>query len=315
MIAVVTNRDDLTADWLVLELERRTVPFVRINTEDYPATMPFHWALDGHALDARLDRLHPPEVTAVWWRRPQLSAPPSDRLPEEAAWALGEAFVAFEGFWAAVEAHWVNRPADNAKADCKPEQLLRADRLGWRVPASLITADADHVSDFASRHGRIVCKPLREGRVPSEGGLRLLPTVVLSSNELSDLSDLGPEPYYFQELVPKAYDVRVTVIGDEAYGCRIHSQEDARAAVDWRRGDVSVLKHEAVRLPDTIAARCIEITQSYGLRFAAIDLSELPNGEFVFFELNPNGQWAWIEHLTGLPLRNALVNELLRGTA
>ena len=33
---------------------------------------------------------------------------------------------------------------------------------------------------------------------------------------------------------------------------------------------------------------------------------------FVFFEINPNGQWAWIEQLTGQPLSAALADELLR---
>lgn len=52
------------------------------------------------------------------------------------------------------------------------------------------------------------------------------------------------------------------------------------------------------------------MTHSYGLRFAAIDLARRTDGGYTFFELNPNGQWAWVEQMTGLPLRAALANEL-----
>jgi hypothetical protein len=30
----------------------------------------------------------------------------------------------------------------------------------------------------------------------------------------------------------------------------------------------------------------------------------------VFFEINPNGQWAWLEELSGAPIGEALAHEL-----
>jgi biotin carboxylase len=34
------------------------------------------------------------------------------------------------------------------------------------------------------------------------------------------------------------------------------------------------------------------------------------SGEYYFLEMNPNGQWAWIEEKTGADLFGALVNVL-----
>jgi hypothetical protein len=61
-----------------------------------------------------------------------------------------------------------------------------------------------------------------------DGSYRLLPTVALP-NDLTVLDHLGPEPGCFQALVDKAFDVRVTVIGEHAHACRIDSQGQLEA--------------------------------------------------------------------------------------
>jgi hypothetical protein len=53
-------------------------------------------------------------------------------------------------------------------------------------------------------------------------------------------------------------------------------------------------------------------TAACNLRFSAIDLVLDPSGDYWFLELNPNGQWAWIEARTGLPISEAITNELVR---
>jgi hypothetical protein len=39
MLLIVTERGDLTADFLILELEARGAEFLRFNTEDYPLAL------------------------------------------------------------------------------------------------------------------------------------------------------------------------------------------------------------------------------------------------------------------------------------
>jgi glutathione synthase/RimK-type ligase-like ATP-grasp enzyme len=65
-------------------------------------------------------------------------------------------------------------------------------------------------------------------------------------------------------------------------------------------------------LPADLAERCLELVRAYGLEFAAIDLVRARDGRYVFLEINPNGQWAWLEQVTGLPLRSRLVDLLER---
>jgi len=130
-------------------------------------------------------------------------------------------------------------------------------------------------------------------------------------DERDTLADLGGEPYLFQLLVPKAYDIRVAVIGSEAYAVGIGSQSAAGSEVGWRRGDTSDLDHWVETLPENLAEQCVSLVASYGLAFGAIDLARRADGGYAFFELNPNRQWAWLERRTGIPLRSRLADLLL----
>lgn len=308
MLVIVTNREDLTADWLVLELAAHGVPFLRLSSEDYPERI-------GIELDTRRATLYlgdtelaADQVTSVWWRRPVAPVISVGRDQSERAWAIGEALTAWDGFWSAVNAHWVNLPANNVRADCKPLQLQEAQNVGFQIPPTLITNRTPSAAAFHSRHGTIVSKPLRSGLISPS---RQLFTAILEPEVWSRIDTIGPEPYLLQAYVQKAWDVRVTVMGDQVFGCRIDSQSGPpQTRVDWRHPAADDLRHEPVDLDEGTTGRILGLTREFGLRFAAIDLAELDDGSYVFFEINPNGQWAWVEQLTGQPLRAALVAEL-----
>jgi len=68
--------------------------------------------------------------------------------------------------------------------------------------------------------------------------------------------------------------------------------------------------HLPFELPKTIADKCVKLTKKLGLCFGAIDLALIKDGSYIFFEINPNGQWGWLEEKTDLPMRSALLNML-----
>jgi hypothetical protein len=50
----------------------------------------------------------------------------------------------------------------------------------------------------------------------------------------------------------------------------------------------------------------------FGLRFAAFDFAMDNQNQWFFLEINPNGQWYWIEEMTGQPLSQAMAGEIRR---
>jgi glutathione synthase/RimK-type ligase-like ATP-grasp enzyme len=307
---LVTNRDDLTAGWLVLELQARECAYVRLNTEEIPVRVSVRLTDHDAVLRSPRGDLAARDIRAVWWRSPIAPVRNDERNDAEAAWAARETRTALEGYLRAADARWVNPLSANAAAECKPEQLQRAHGVGLEVPATLITGRREEALAFIDEHDRVVCKAVNDGRLPAADGHRLFFTSEISRSSLERATSFGPEPYTFQELVDKTYDVRVTVIGSDVYACRIDSADDPSARIDWRAGPED-LPHAIEMLPHSVAEACRTLTASYGLRFAAIDLVRHVNGDYLFLEINPNGQWAWVEQQTGLPLRSRLADELL----
>jgi glutathione synthase/RimK-type ligase-like ATP-grasp enzyme len=313
MLLIVTNRDDHTADWLITELRDRRARFARFNTEDYPSSVRLLWNVDGSGqlrLGESVVKLD--EVRAVWYRRPVSPVLSRELSAEQARWAQAEAREALDGVWRTLGARWVNHPDRNGPASSKLAQLRAATDLGFSIPDSVVTNDPVVAKAFiADQPGGAVVKPLRTGRLVVDGEERLFFTTPLRRDDDIPFERLGAEPYLFQGLVPKRSDIRVTVIGAEAFAVRIHSQELVETQTDFRRADPTRLRHEPMQLPDDVERRCVRLVKDGGCLFGAIDLAETPDGDYVFFENNPNGQWAWVEQMTSLPLRARLADLLL----
>jgi len=96
------------------------------------------------------------------------------------------------------------------------------------------------------------------------------------------------------------------------FAVRIDSQNSKKTEVDWRRYDFANVSHSIERLPCEIHQRCIQLIQKLDLRYGAMDLIVSPQGEWVFLENNCNGQWLWLEKLTGLKISNAIASQLIR---
>lgn len=117
-------------------------------------------------------------------------------------------------------------------------------------------------------------------------------------------------PILFQEYVEKETEIRVTVIGGSVFAAEIDSQSSLEGKDDWRKAGPGSLKTNPVQLPKSLSDKCLQIVKELGLNFGTIDLIKTPNGCYVFLELNPNGQWGWLEEATGESYTDALVQNL-----
>lgn len=63
-------------------------------------------------------------------------------------------------------------------------------------------------------------------------------------------------------------------------------------------------------LPKNVQAMLLSFMNSAKLSFAAIDLIVTPDNDYVFLEANPDGQYLWIEGITGAPISKAIARTL-----
>lgn len=315
MILIVTNERDLTSDYVVLELRRRGLLFHRLNSERFSkAKVSFDPRRGEDAWIVEIDgtTIGFTAVKAAYFRRP---GTPS--APEAVIQGAAKRYCEVE--WGAALAsalnslgkRWLNSPLAILAAEDKPRQLSIACDLGFAVPDTLVTNDLRQARCFLSK-GTCVAKPLRQALLEEYGEERVIFTTRLGEFGETDEARVAAAPVIFQREIHKRSDIRATVIGNIVYATEILSQEHEETKTDWRRDSRPDLPHRCHELPDTLRRQCVKLVQTLGLRFGAVDLVLDQDGRYWFLEVNPNGQWAWIESRTGLPLSRAIVDELER---
>jgi glutathione synthase/RimK-type ligase-like ATP-grasp enzyme len=252
-------------------------------------------------------------VRGVWLRRPGTLELPATLLPQEREWIRDECRHFLRGLWANVDAFWVSDPDRISRASVKLHQLRLAAQLGFRIPRWVVTNDVAAATAFLdSSPSGVAVKVLYMPILVTAGRFATLYTHLVTPEDRQHLESVRLGPTFLQEFVRKAMDVRITVIGDRLFAVGIESADDEKGRIDFRQAGVYDFVHRPLELPEPVGAACRSLVRRLGLQFAALDLLLTPEGDYVFLEINPNGQWLWIEEMTGLPLTQALCDLLAR---
>ncbi|OXG08627.1 RimK-like ATP-grasp domain-containing protein [Flavobacterium araucananum] len=297
-VLLITNKADVTTDFVVKRLAEQSIDFYRLNTEDLLTknALSFNFKEDQFTLfdkaaGLKIDLL---EIRSVYYRRPLSPDFSTESLTKgEQAFILNEITYWIEGLYKILKnAFWISPVFAIREAESKIFQLQTAQKLGFKIPDSLITNNPEEALEFIGTTSKII-KPIKTGLIDDEIGSKVIFTSVFSSSD--DIERISACPTYFQDFVDKVADVRVTVVGNKVFPASILSQEFAETKVDWRNGENLKLKYEKITLPKPLEDLCVKLTQNLGLNFGAIDFVKDKNNDFIFLEINPNGQWAWIE--------------------
>lgn len=242
---------------------------------------------------------------SAWWRRPlPFTMDPAITDPGAAGWAYNECHEAISGLWSALDVTWVNPPQATEAAMMKSWQLRVAAAVGLEIPRTLITNSPREARDFVDAVGvrRTVYKAF------SATVENWRETRVLEPGELDVIDAVRYAPVIFQEFVPAEVDLRVTLVGDEVYPAAVHSQ-DLEYTVDFRM-HLDEVRMEPTTLPGPVVAALYRLLDRMGLRYGAVDLRRTPDGRYVFLEINPAGQWIFVEEKTGQPMTDAMARLL-----
>lgn len=240
-------------------------------------------------------------VGAIWWRRPQ--AYDFDPAMNDIGFAATECEEALSGLWSSLDARWMNPPVLDAAAHKKTYQLRVAEQIGLRMPDTLVTNSPASAAGFVQSFDRVIYKPF----AGSEQGWR--ETRVFGDRERASLSNVRHAPVIFQEYIP-GIDYRVTLVGDHVFAASIDAR-DASYPVDFRM-NLHGVRMSPEQLPDAVLRHLRELMQRLGLVYGAIDLRrDERTGEFRFLEINPAGQFLFVEEETGLPISQGIADTLV----
>ena len=308
-VLLFTNKEDVTTDFIVLELKRQKIDFYRFNTEELSKSVKIdlNFEKDKYLLIDKLDNraYNLLDFTDIYYRRPELPLYDDEGLTDgEKSFLQIEIYYTLEGVYRLLSGkHWFNNVFAIRNAENKIYQLLLAREVGLTIPSTLITNYYDSVERFLERGSHII-KPVHNARVMD----KQQPCIVYTSEITKAITKEEAEfnINYLQNKIEKKCDVRATFVGERCFAVTIDSQQLEDTCVDWRKGE-HILKHTPIEIPQDIQTKCRCLMQRLNLNYGAIDFVLDKQGNYVFLEINPNGQWAWIEHLTGFPISKEIV--------
>ncbi len=320
MLLILSAPGDTHSEAVEQILARRGVPYVHWNQANFPERETVTLRYDAHGLRSRTLTMNDApidlaSVSTTYVRRhahPEVSRPEKDAAARAYVESESRAFLLDAA--QLLDCRWVPGPVRALHwAGDKAWQLRHAARIGFEIPPTLITNDPAELLEFHRQHdGHLICKALGFPHFPAHGSddRWVFTTQVVTPRDIGYVDSVRYCPAIFQAYVPKRLELRVTVVGDRLFACEIHSQERERTRHDWRRYDLQNTRHAAHRLPGDVAALCVRIVRELGLCYGAMDLVLTPDGRYVFLEVNPLGQYLWIEKLTGMPISDAICDLL-----
>lgn len=304
MILVISYEGEDHTQAVVRHLAAQGRSVVRLDMADFPspAGLCARWPSTG-APSFKVDTPQGPvdlaDASVVWWRRVQpFTVDPAITSVERRHFAASETAQAVHGMLDSLDCPWVNPRLADAAAHHKPFQWSLARQLGLRVPRTLVTTQAEAARAFVQEIGL--------GRVVFKAFLASIEewreTRLVEAGDLEQLALLRYAPVIFQEYI-HGVDLRITLVGEQVFAAEIDARQSSYP-VDMRMviGEGTV---RAVDLPGALQERLLALQRRLGLVYGAVDMRLSDDGEYHFLEVNPAGQWLFIEERTGLPISHA----------
>jgi len=253
------------------------------------------------------------DITAVWWRfKPLLTNYPKDIGEFET-----QNFIRRE--WQLTleplkhylkDCFWINRRESDSLVRNKPYQLDLAVQHGFKIPKGIISNNYPSIAEITDGFEKFLYKPLSYFIIPPD---RVLYSSMMTAKELAvKKKNIELAPCIFQEYIEKDFEVRITIVGTTVFPVKINSQKHHKTKFDWRK-DQQKLEYETLDLSPEFTSQLLKLHDTFGIFYGAYDFIVSPDGTYHFLEVNPAGQWLWLERAVDLNISeriaDALINE------
>lgn len=312
-VLILASRYDFSCDYIVESLRAIGTSYFRLNSEDLPGFElvldPIRATLRGKSEEIDFSIIAE-DLQSVYYRQPTFlreSALAGRAFHEQFSRAQWSAFI--RSLMVFDKCLWVNHPARTYTAEHKAIQLRAAAKLGFEVPSTRVANSRFAFSDVADDRSLVALKGL-ETVIARETSCELFGYTNMLTKEEVDCGELVSAPAIIQAALVDKLDLRVTVVGGSVW-CAAITRQGKRIWGDWRLAKTDA-EFKAFRLPGQVTENCVALTKTLGLQFGAIDLA-LSDGKYYFLEINPTGEWAWLQSGIGFEISNSIANCLTKG--
>ena len=314
MLLFLSNSKDATCDYFCEIAEANQVGYFRLDTDFPQGAVNIKFNLgDNICITCNGLQLRPQDIKCVWNRRPEKIYAGNFSTTAFDDHFRDEWRHSFDGFFKQIPIQtWINHPYNNANSISKIEQLVRAKKYGLLVPDSIVTQHRCEFDIFFDKYkDGVITKPISHGYICDGNSVHNIYTTAINIKKCN-FTHLSNCPTLFQEKIHKTSDVRINYIDGLMDATEIFFIEDGKQRLDIRRNNMDGVQYKPIKLPPNIASTLERLIKSYHLRFAAIDMCIRNDGQWIFFEINPNGQWAWLDIMGATTFHEKLLAQMLR---
>lgn len=200
-VLIATNREDVTSDFIVLELQRRALPYYRLNVEQIAdCHFRFNPSRGASSLEIQFEdsAFTLADIGAAYFRRPgQPTALPSVMDSLSRGYCEAEWSAALKATYSLIGKRWLNHPQAIDAAENKPLQLALALDLGFRIPETRVTNDAAEARALAQQ-GSLIAKPLRSALIGDDADAGVVFTTAIPPLSSTDDDSVRVAPLIFK---------------------------------------------------------------------------------------------------------------------
>lgn len=303
---IPTEPDDTHAILVKLALEKKGHDVRFLFTADQPTKLKNTVLIDNDTYQWRStdksDSFVDNDYDVVWWRRARKPYLPKDCAhPSDYDFVVRENHLFYESITNTISPHarWINDKSAATRSHAKLLQLKLAVECGLAIPTTLFSNDPQDIRYFLLRHERegVIYKPHCSNFWFEEQRMRISYTTPISFLELPNNQALQLTPGIFQKEIKKQYELRITYFGGYMVAAKLDSQAHVDGKVDWRAISGRRLTIEPYILPESLAHKIQVLMKKMGLVFGALDFIKSEEDEYIFLEVNEQGQFLWKEEL------------------
>ncbi len=245
----------------------------------------------------------PRHPDTIWFRRRGKIVIHGQTLPADQAFVSREAgqFISSIEAILCAGSRSVNDPFAERRAGNKLLQLKVARELGAHIPETLTSNDPKRIKAFLDDNGDCIVKTFSGSHwIDRQTRSLWLPfTALVGAKNCPDDHVLAACPAIYQRNIPKKHELRTFVAGDFFASAQIQSQDSKYGRIDNRAARSGFFADhvpvQKVATPVAIQSFIKKFATRLGIVSASFDFIVRPDGEFIFVECNPAGQFLWMD--------------------
>ena len=317
MILILSDRFDHSTNQVIDWLKRS---FIRINEENFVSEISFDmnsYKSKNGKIYFNFIALNLMDIQSFWYRRGNFiirieeviygNKPILMQLQKE--WEVMASFLYF-----CLKEKRIIGDFKKAHEHNKLIDLLVASEVGLNIPQTIISNRKNDMHNFIENNKSVITKAINEMfEIETKFHFQSIGTKLIDDSFLNRLSKTS-FPTLLQRNIIKLFELRIVFIANKFYAMAIFSQKNEISKIDYRDGHkLKTNRNIPFLLPSDISKRLKQLMKKLDLDTGSIDMIVTPEGEYVFLEVNPIGQFGWVSHDCNYYLEEKIANYLQNG--